>query len=187
MSGYENILSKKDMTAKVILQLGKGLYNLDPTRKVLKSYKDLPAVNVPYTLLEIKNTEVNDETFAETSYINVDLISITREIVKSYTTTVTVTASSNSPFDYLDRLVEMIHDVDWREQFFGKENVSLQETSNISDSSLPVESGDWEIRSTCNVKLRYLAKTTTVSSIIDTITGTVEIDGEIVEEISSVL
>jgi hypothetical protein len=175
MAIFENILESKPMRDKVILQLGKSLYNIDPSRKIFKSYNDLPSVGTSYCLIEYLPVSLNGISSYGSEVYESDTDEYTEDTVISQTASFRITAANDNPYDFLNDLVISRHTEDFWWEYFNKEDISINTVSDIVDSSLPTEGGDWEERWSINITLSYLSKTSKVVNTVDKITGSVAV------------
>ncbi len=162
----------------VILQLGKGLRNIDPTRKIFKSFKGLPSVGTPFVVIESAILLPTDDTFGEKVYGNGDLpLTFTKEVVKGYEWQLDITAASDDTEGYLSDLFEYHRDDEWLYEYFSNHNISLVGISPIREASVATVNADWELRSTCRMTLRFMAKKSTTLNTIDLIEGGFTVSG----------
>jgi len=169
MPKFTNIGTVKDERDKVLLQTGKALYSMDSTRQILKNYKSLPSVGSPYVLLESVSTTADGEIFGQDTYLNDDLVTYTTDTVRGYNWQMRITVASDDPEDFLVLFSLNRWEDEFYWKYFGKENVSLVNVGTITDSSLPVEAGDFEVRYSASLDFRFFAKVSTTVNTIETI------------------
>ena len=178
MSRYDNILPPKETLDKVLLAIGKGLYDIDPTRSVLNNYKDLPQLGSPYVLIEPLTISTNGMSMGEQVYE--DVLSSTgfyKDNILSQQGLYRITAAHDSPLVYLSEFMINRYETDWWWKFFNKEDVGITQIGEIIDTSLPVENGDWEIRYSLTIEVNYLIKKTVEVVPIETIDYSWSIEG----------
>ena len=161
MPRYDNILPPKEALEKVLLAVGKGLYDIDPTRSVLNNYKDLPQLGSPYVLIEPLNISTNGMSMGEQVYEDVaSSTGFYKDNILSQQGLYRITAAHDNPLVYLSEFMINRYETEWWWKFFNKEEVGITKIGDIGDSSLPVENGDWEIRYSVTIEVNYLIKKT---------------------------
>ncbi len=176
MPKYTDILELEAARDNLTARLGHALLSLDTTRDVLLPYKAQPAVGTPFVVLEDMRFTPLDNTFAADEFALVTTpVTLQRDTIKEYEQVVEITAASGDPQLYLMGLDAKFQDATWRDLYFGEENISIISVSPVVPRNLPVEGGDWEMRSVVTVTARYFAKTTVILDTISNITGTISI------------
>ena len=154
----------------VSLQIAKALYNLENDRPIFKEYKDLPAVGTKYCLVEAG--EVIPEGISEYGkeiYYNAIEENYKEDVVMSQSQTFTITAASNKPSIFLQKLTLKRHTEDFWYTFFSNEGIGVNTLGNIRDTSVPTDGGDWEARRSITLTVNFLTKETTVVNTIEAI------------------
>lgn len=161
MSKFENILPPKEALKKVLRAIGKGLYDIDPTRAVLNNYKDLPKLGKPYVLIEPLTISTNGMSLDEDTYEDpLSSTGVYKDNILSQQGLYRITASHDKPLVYLSEFMINRYETEWWWKFFNKDEVGITRLGDIEDTSLPVENGDWEIRYSITIEVNYLIKKT---------------------------
>ncbi len=167
----DNLLTASGVRDKMVLQIGKALYDIDPLRKVLKSNQMLPAVGESYVVVSTGRTDPNGRMFDRNVVRSVDNTQITTTSALDKTRTISITASGGDAESFLETFLDNYHcNSEWYYKFIGVEDdISFETVSGLRDRSVPSENGDWEDRWELTVDVRYFSKTVVVESLIGSI------------------
>lgn len=169
-SKFSDILTLEEVRDKVILQVGKALYNIDPTRSVLQNYKDLPSVGTHYVLVEGKTTTPIGIGSDKGFYYKEDDDTYIMDTITSHSWNIDITAAYNDPELFLLKFATYIRDDDYWFDFFNKEEVGIQTVSPVVDSSIPVDGGgEWEVRYKCTITVNYRARNSHITNGLESI------------------
>ena len=174
MPRYDNVLKTKEAKDRVILQIGKAMFNLENDRPIFKTYADLPAVGTKYLVIESGGTETNTMSpYGVEVYYNSLDDNYLEDVVVSNAQSFTITAASDDPELILKRFVNKRHSTNFWFEFFNQADIGITSISAVSDVSVPTEGGDWEERYAITLEVNYLSKETEIMTTIETMTGTV--------------
>lgn len=179
MPQFDNVLEIREARDKTLLQIGMSLFNIEPDRPVFEHYRDLPAVGSKYVLLEAGTTSKNGiDVFGTEVYYNLADNNYIEDTVIWQNQAFRITAASDDPEGFLLTFKARRQVESWVYEFFGKENVGVISIGDITDTSVPVDNGGYEVRYSCTLVVNYLSKTTVIGlETLAAISGSVAIAG----------
>ena len=179
MPRFDNVLETKAAKDRVLLQIGKAMFNLQSDRPIFKTYADLPAVGTKYLVIESGTTSTNSlSPYGTEVYYNAIDDNFLEDVVVSNQQAFTITAASDDPELILKQFVNKRHSTNFWFEFFSQFDIGITRISDVSDVSVPVEGGDWEERYAITLEVNYLSKETEIMTTVETITGTVTTTGD---------
>jgi hypothetical protein len=174
-SQYADVLEIKEARDHVLTQVARALKGIDSTRMRVANYKDLPALGVPYVLVESGTSSLIGISSEESSYyVEIDDEYIT-DTITGHILNIDITAAHNDPEVFLLKFATYLRSNEWWYTYFNSANVGVQGVSDITDGSLPTEGGDWEIRFKLTLTVNYKARQSRVTPVIATISEPVYI------------